>query len=86
MQNAIGEVTMYKRLVAGMVLLILVVILTLQNAEIIFVRFLFYQFSMSKALLIFIVFSVGLIVGWFLRSWGARNERLQKSKDLNETD
>lgn len=66
---------MYRRLLAGLILLILVVILTLQNAEIIVVRFLFWEFLLSRALLIFIVFAVGIITGWFLRSWGARKQR-----------
>ena len=66
---------MYRRLVAGLVMLILVVIFTLQNAEVINVRFLLWQFPLSRALLIFIVFAVGIILGWFLRSWGERKER-----------
>ncbi|MBI4620770.1 MAG: LapA family protein [Desulfobacterales bacterium] len=50
-----------------LVLVALLVIFLLQNTEVIEVRFLFWQISMSRIVLLFSTFIVGLITGWFLR-------------------
>lgn len=44
-------------------LLLLVMIFTLQNAEVMEIRFLFWQISLSRALVIFLVFVLGLVSG-----------------------
>ena len=50
---------------AGLGLLILVVLFTLQNTETTPISFLFWEFRISKALMIFMVFVVGVLVGIF---------------------
>ncbi|PIU85516.1 MAG: DUF1049 domain-containing protein, partial [Deltaproteobacteria bacterium CG06_land_8_20_14_3_00_44_19] len=50
-----------------LVLVALLVIFLLQNTEVIDVKFLFWQISMSRIVLLFSAFIVGLITGWFLR-------------------
>ncbi|MEW6614543.1 MAG: LapA family protein [Thermodesulfobacteriota bacterium] len=50
-----------------LVLLALLVTFLLQNTEVIEVRFLFWQISMSRIVLLFSTFIVGLITGWLLR-------------------
>ncbi len=52
------------KLFLGIILLILVVIFTLQNTEVIALNFLAWQFSISRALLLFLVLAIGIIVGW----------------------
>lgn len=47
-------------------MLFLVVIFTLQNTEQMNINFLFWHATLSRALMIFIVLTVGLLVGWSL--------------------
>ena len=49
----------------GLGLLILVVLFTLQNTETVPISFLFWEFHISRALMIFMVFVVGVLVGIF---------------------
>lgn len=53
------------KLYTGLSLLILVVIFTIQNAEMVQINFLIWDFSISRALMIFLVLSIGILVGWF---------------------
>ncbi len=49
-----------------MILLILLVIFSLQNAQSTTVKFLFWEANTSGALLIIITFVLGLAIGWLL--------------------
>ncbi len=53
------------KLYAGLTLLILVVVFTIQNAEVVEINFLIWDFSISRALMIFLVLSIGILIGWF---------------------
>lgn len=55
------------RLVLSFVLLALVLIFAVQNVAVVEVQFLFWSLALPRSLLIFVVLSVGVIVGWFLR-------------------
>jgi len=55
-----------------LVLIGLVVVFTLQNVVVVDIRFLFWSFSMSRALMIFFTLAVGVIIGWLLRGHLAR--------------
>ncbi len=57
------------KVVIGLVLAGLLVLFTLQNTEVVELRFLFWTLSVSRALVIFLVFATGLMVGWLLHSW-----------------
>ena len=48
-----------------MVLLLLVVIFTLQNTEIVSLQFLLWNFSLSRALMFFLILTIGILVGFF---------------------
>jgi len=50
-------------------ILFCVVIFTLQNTEVVSIRFLFWDFSLSRALLFFIVLAVGFLSGFFFGSF-----------------
>ncbi|MDB2414224.1 LapA family protein [Rickettsiales bacterium] len=55
------------KIITGITLLLLVVIFTLQNAMVVDVRFFLWTLSISRALLIFIVLSIGILMGWLIR-------------------
>ena len=48
---------------SGLGLLIIVVLFTLQNTETVPISFLFWEFRISRALVIFMVFVIGVLVG-----------------------
>lgn len=60
------------RVVTGLGLLLLVALFTLQNTEVVTITFLFWHFSLSRALLIFLVLVTGVVVGWVLHSVAER--------------
>ncbi|MBU0504548.1 MAG: LapA family protein [bacterium] len=65
------------KLVLTIITLIFVVIFTLQNAEIVPIKFLLWGFSLSRALVIFLFLAIGVIIGWFLHA------SLRKTKENN---
>ncbi len=50
------------------VLAVIMVIVVIQNITMIKINFLFWTFSMSRFLVIFLLFTIGFITGWLLRS------------------
>ncbi|PIQ95387.1 MAG: hypothetical protein COV67_15180 [Nitrospinae bacterium CG11_big_fil_rev_8_21_14_0_20_56_8] len=72
----------------GLTLLFLVVIFTLQNTEVVPISFLFWNFEVSRALMIFIVLGIGILVGWFLGTQhGRERERglTERGRDRHPT-
>lgn len=49
-------------LIVGLV--VLVVVFTLQNTQVVEVRWLFWKLSMSRVLLIFLLLVIGALLGW----------------------
>ncbi|MBU0965477.1 MAG: LapA family protein [Proteobacteria bacterium] len=60
---------MKTKLGLAMALLLGVIIFTLQNTEMISIRFLFWQFSLSRALMLFLVLGIGILLGFLLGSY-----------------
>jgi lipopolysaccharide assembly protein A len=60
----------------------LVVIFITQNTAVVDVSFLFWNVSMSRALLIFFLLLIGIALGWFLHSYLS----YRKSKDESDGD
>ena len=56
------------KLGVGLFLLFLLVIFTIQNAEALEVKFLFWTLTMRRALLLFLVLAIGVLLGWALHS------------------
>ncbi|MFH1692123.1 MAG: LapA family protein [Candidatus Omnitrophota bacterium] len=54
------------KLVCVLALLILLVIFTAQNYELIEIHFLFWSFQTSRAIIIFVSMCIGVIIGWSL--------------------
>lgn len=44
------------------------VLFTIQNVAVVDIQFLFWSVSVSRSLVICIVFGVGILIGWFLKS------------------
>ncbi len=65
------------KFITGLILGALVVIFTLQNADMVTVRFLMWTVTISRAVMLFVVLGAGLIIGWMARgtSRGARRRR-----------
>ena len=57
---------MQTRFVAAGILSFLVLIFVLQNTEVVSIRFLFWDFSMSRVILLFLVFVFGVGTAWVL--------------------
>ena len=55
-------------LITALTALVLLVIFAAQNAEVVDIRFLFWKLSMSRAVLLLLVFVTGLGSGWLLSS------------------
>lgn len=68
------------RLVVGLVLAGLIVLFTLQNADVVELRFLFWVWSMPRAVMIFGVLATGILLGWLLSSWLHRKKTLKAER------
>ncbi len=54
------------KIISLMAILILVVIFTLQNTELVEIKFLLWQISLSRSLMLFLVFTLGMLTGFVL--------------------
>jgi uncharacterized integral membrane protein len=57
---------MNAKLILGMILAGMAVVFIIQNVTSVDLTFLFWTMSMSRALLMFLILSVGIILGWLL--------------------
>ena len=60
------------RLTITIAILALVLLFTLQNMEFVTITFLFWQFSLPRAMLFFLLLIAGIISGWVLRGIAKR--------------
>lgn len=72
------------KVVFGLILIGLVVIFSIQNADVVLVHFLTWNFTISLALLVFIVLAFGLLSGWLMQSLFLRKERKRTAKKAEE--
>ena len=56
------------KLIIGVILGIFILIFIFQNTTVVDIQLLFWRISMSRALVVLIVFAVGMILGWILCS------------------
>ena len=59
---------MNAKLLLVLILAGLLVLFIIQNVAVVEIQFLFWSTSISRALLMFIVFGIGILTGWFLKS------------------
>lgn len=55
---------MSKRWIVVLILMLLLVIFTVQNYELVKIQFLFWGFQTSRAIVIFVTLLTGIIIGW----------------------
>ncbi len=56
------------KIITSIILAGLAVVLIIQNVVVVELRLFFWTLSMSRALLMFLILSVGIILGWLLRA------------------
>lgn len=72
---------MNAKLIIGLILAGLGVVFIIQNVTVLEMRFLSWNLSMSRALFMFMILSVGIILGWLLNgSFSSRKSRSQDKK------
>ena len=73
---------MKTKIVIIIVLAVLLIIFVLQNTEIVIVNFWFWDLSLPRALLLFVTFSMGLIIGLIVpstqKSSPTNNEQIEE--------
>jgi uncharacterized integral membrane protein len=69
---------MRPRLIASLLLVGLLFVFAVQNAKTVEIAFFFWSLEISRALLLFVVFVLGGIVGWFLNTIASRHKKNHK--------
>lgn len=62
------------------VLAILIVIFTIQNTQVVEIKFFIWQTSISKALVLLSTLFIGIILGWLI-TWAGYSRRKRKEKE-----
>ena len=68
------------KLTVSLILTGLAVLFVVQNAAVVEVRFLFWTITMSRALMIFFLLAIGILIGWLLHSY------VEHKRKRNEPD
>ncbi len=63
---------MNKKLIVSLVLICLIVVLLIQNAEIVEIEIFFWTIAVSRVLFMVILLFVGVLGGWFLKTYFTR--------------
>jgi len=71
------EGSMNYKLIFILFLAALAILFIIQNVAAVEIQFLFWSIQMSRALLIFLLFAIGIIIGWFLHEY----VKYRKGKD-----
>jgi uncharacterized integral membrane protein len=69
------------KLIVGIIIGVLVIVFMVQNVETVDIQFLTWTAHLSRALMILIVFVVGIGIGWVIRSIGYRKKKKKKEAD-----
>ena len=65
------------KLISGIVLLLLLVIFTVQNVAVVTISFLFWEFTISRAIMIFFVLAIGIVIGLILATYLRQHKQLE---------
>ncbi len=60
---------MNAKLIFVLILTGFAVLFILQNVAAVEIQFLFWSMQMSRALLMFLILTIGIVIGWFLHSY-----------------
>jgi putative membrane protein len=66
------------KFILGIIIGILVIIFMVQNAQVVEIKFLAWTITISRALMVLIVFVFGIFIGWVVRSIGYRKKRREE--------
>ena len=72
---------MKSKIVVIVLLIVLLIIFVLQNTDVVIVKFWFWDLSLPRALLLFITFAVGLIVGLMVPSSQKKPEKIAQNEE-----
>ena len=64
------------KLIISLVIAGMAVLFIIQNVTVVDMKFLFWTLSMSRALLMSLILSVGIILGWLLHSYFKRSKTM----------
>jgi len=67
-----GETKMNYKLILSIAIAGMAVLFIIQNVTVVDLKFLFWPLSMSRALLMSLILSIGIILGWLLHSYFKR--------------
>ena len=71
-----GGIKMKYKLILSIVMVGMAVLFIIQNVTVVDMKFLFWTLSMSRALLMSLILSVGIILGWLLHSYFKRSKTM----------
>ena len=74
---------MSAKTIVFIVLAILIVIFTIQNTEVVPIRFFVWKASISRALMLLSTLFIGIILGWLI-TWTGYSKRKRKEKKEGE--
>lgn len=72
---------MNPKLLITLFLIALAAVFIIQNAEVVELRFLFWQIAMSRALMFILLVLIGTAIGWLLRGHMRHQAQRQERKD-----
>ena len=72
---------MNPKLLITLFLIALAAVFIIQNAEVVELRFLFWQIAMSRALMFILLVLIGTAIGWLLRGHMLHQTQRQERKD-----
>lgn len=74
------------KLILALVLASCVVVFIVQNVTVVEVSFLFWSIALSRSLLIFFSFILGLAVGWFLHTYVMYRRSQRETSDISSIE
>ena len=60
---------MHAKLIFVLILAAVALLFIMQNVAAVEIQFLFWSIQMSRALLMFLLLAIGIVIGWFLHSY-----------------
>jgi len=75
---------MRAKLIIITILALLLVIFAVQNTEVTVIKLWFWQLNMPRAILIFVSFAIGLIIGLLIPTFSRKGSRKDKGKEVKK--
>jgi putative membrane protein len=77
---------MKTKIVIAVVLTVFLIVFVLQNTDIVIVNFWFWDLSLPRALLLFVTFALGLIIGLIIPSTKKGSEQIEEKTSLDTNE